>query len=412
MDKKRIVITGVGVVAPNGIGKEAFWQALKEGKSGIKAITLFDTSPFLTKQAGECSDFSPEEHLGSKGLRNLDRATKLVLSATKLALEDSGYILTDQNRDDTGVVTATTLSVINNISEFTKEAQDAGPQFVNPAAFPGTTINSPSSQISIRFGIKAFNSTVSTGYTASLDALKYAADFISLNRAKAVLVAGVEALFFQSFLGFNKLEFLAGIKGEEISCPFDKRRNGIILAEGSGAILLEDAAAAQKRNARIYGELNAVKTFFDPFRTGKYNPKADGLKRAMQAVLKDAGIEPSSVDYILAAANSVVNQDAFETRVIKETFGNRALKIPVSAIKSMIGESISAAGILQIIAGIGAMEHQILWPTINYKEKDPKCDLDCVPHKSRKGTVNTVLINDFGPGGNNASALFSRWHNE
>ena len=412
MDEKRIVITGVGVVAPNGIGKEAYWTALKHGKSGVKAITLFDTNQFQAKQAGECSDFNAEDFLGQKGLRNVDRATKLVLSATKLALEDAGYTVTDKNRDDTGVVTATTLSVIYNISEFSKEAQDAGPQFVNPAAFPGTTINSPSSQVSIRFGIKAFNTTVSTGYTASLDALKYAADFIRLGRAQAVLVAGVEALFFQSFMGFSKLEFLAGIKGEELCCPFDLRRNGIILGEGAGVVLIEDATSAQKRNARIYAELNAVKTFFDPFRTGKYNPKADGLKRAMEEVIKHSRLEPSKLDYILAAANSVPNQDAFETKVIKETFGKHANNIPVSAVKSMIGESVSAAGILQIAAGIGAMENGTLWPTINYKEPDPECDLEYVPNKARKSKINTVLVNNFGPGGNNASALLTRWKND
>jgi len=261
MSKKRIVITGVGVVAPNGIGKDVFWEALEKGKSGIKPITLFDTTCFKAKQAAECSDFNAGDLLGAKGLRNLDRATKLVLSAVKLCLEDADYLITDTNTHYTGVVTATTLSVINNISEFSKEAQDSGPQFVNPAAFPGTTINSPSSHISIRFGIKGFNSTVSTGYTASLDALKYAVDMIDTDRATAVLLAGVEAIFPQSYIGFSKLEFLAGIKGEEICCPFDRRRNGIVLGEGAGVIMIEEVEAARKRNARIYAEINSVHSF-------------------------------------------------------------------------------------------------------------------------------------------------------
>jgi len=404
-----VVITGVGVIAPNGTGKEKYWEALKEGRSGIKPVTIFETAFFKAKQAGECSGFNAEDFLGSKGLRNLDRSTKLVCSAAKLALDDAKLNITEENTNDIGVVTGTTLSVIWNISEFSKEAQDEGPHFVNPAMFPGTTINSPSSQISIKFNIKGFNTTVSTGYSAGLDALKYAVDFIKLGRAKAVLVAGVEALFFQSFVGFHKLEFLAGIKGEEISCPFDKRRNGIILGEGAGVLVIEDEDYARKRNASIYARLKAVESIFDPFRSGKYNPKATGLKKSITEALRNSGVDKNEIDYICAAANSVQNQDLFETRVIKEVFESRAKNIPVSSIKSMIGEAVSAAGILQAAASIGAMENSFIPPTINYKENDPECDLDYVANKAREKKVNNVLINNFGPGGNNAAAVLSKY---
>lgn len=411
MDRKRAVITGIGVIAPNGIGKEAFWQSLAEGRSGIKPITLFDTVLFKTKTAGECSDFNAQEFLGTKGLRNLDRSTKLVLSAAKLAIEDAKLTITAENTDDIGVVTATTLSVILNISVFSKEAQDEGPQLVNPAMFPSTTINSPSSQVSIKFNIKGFNTTVSTGFSASLDSLKYAVDFLKLGRAKTVLVAGVESIFFQTFAGFNKLEFLAGIKGEEICCPFDRRRNGIILGEGSGVLVLEDEDNALKRNARIYAEVSAVENYFDPVHSssGRYSHSSEGLKRSIIQALIDADLKTKDIDYICAAANSVQNQDRLETAAIKEVFGPVAEDIPVSSIKSMIGETVSAAGVLQIAAALGAMENNFVPPTINYKEPDPACGLDYVPNKKREKTVKNVLINNFGPGGNNASAIIKKY---
>lgn len=244
--KPKIVITGVGVLAPNGIGKEQFWNSLREGRSGVKPITVFDPALFKTKLAGEISDFNTETILGEKNIKALDRSTKFLCSATKLALDDAHLEITKDNANKIGIVTATTISVVWNIGEFSKEIVRDGPEYVNPAIFPGTTINAPSSQASILFGIKGFNTTVSTGFTAGLDALRYAVDFLRAGRAEVILVAGVESLTFQGFAGFYKMDFLAGIKGEEISCPFDKRRNGIILGEGSGAVVLEEEEHAKK----------------------------------------------------------------------------------------------------------------------------------------------------------------------
>lgn len=408
MNQKRIVITGIGVLAPNGIGKEAFWSSLKEGRSGIKPITVFDPSLFKTKLAGEISDFNAEEFLGPKDLQNIDRGTKLVCSAAKLALEDAGLRITDENTEDIGVATGTTLALWN-IAEFGREIVQDGPQFATAAIFIGTTINTASSQISIRHKIKGFNTTISTGYTASLDALKYAANFIKLNRAKAVLVAGVEGLTFVGFAGFYKIGFLAGLKGAEISCPFDKRRNGIILGEAAVVLLLEDEDYARKRNARIYAELATVENAFDAFRAAKYEPRAKGLKETMVKALKNANMHENDINYISSAANSVVQQDILETIAIKEVFSEYAKSTPVSAIKSMTGESVSAGGILQIAASIGSLEQNFIPPTINYKERDDDCDLDYVPNESRQQKVNNILINNFGPGGNNATAIIKRY---
>ncbi|MCX7926536.1 MAG: beta-ketoacyl-[acyl-carrier-protein] synthase family protein [Candidatus Omnitrophica bacterium] len=405
MERKRVVITGIGVIAPNAIGKDNFWEALRNGRSGIKPITVFDTSLFKTHLAGECTDFKPEELLGETKLRNLDRATKMVLSAAKLCIDDACFKIDEENTDKTGVVTATTLSVIFNISEFTKEAQEAGPQLVNPAMFPSTTINAPSSQISIKYKIKGFNTTVSTGFSAGLDALKYASDMLILNRAEAVLVCAVEALFFQSYVGFYKLEFLAGIKGEELSCPFDKRRNGIILGEAAAAILLETEGHAIKRKARIYGELKSVETFFDPFRSGRYGPQAEGLKRCIISALKNAHLKPDQIDYVDASANSVIIQDLLESKIIKEIFSETAQSLPVSSIKSMVGETVSASGVLQVAASLGCLNENFVYPTINYQVPDPECDLDYVTGQARSKGIRNILINCFGPGGNNASCI-------
>jgi len=408
---KRIVITGVGVLAPNGIGKQAFWQALKEGKSGIKPITIFNPGFFKSKQAGEISDFNAEEFLGSKGLQNIDRATKLVCSAAKLALEDSELQITERNTDNIGVVTGTTL-VLWNIAELSREMVEDGPQFVTAGIFPGTTMNSASSQISIRHKIKGFNTTISTGYTASLDALKYAANFIKLNRAKVALVAGVEGLTFAGFTGFYKIGFLAGINGQELSCPFDKRRNGIVLSEAAVVLVIEDEEYAKARGAKVYAELAAVENCFDAFRSAKYEPRASGLKRSMQKALEVANMHQEDIDYISSSANSVIQQDALETMAIKDVFNIYADKIPVTAIKSMVGESVSAGGLLQVTASLGSLEENFIPPTLNYQEKDACCDLDYVPNNSRQQKLNNVLITNFGPGGNNATVIIRKYGGE
>jgi 3-oxoacyl-[acyl-carrier-protein] synthase II len=409
LNKRRIVITGLGVLAPNGIGKEAFWQGLKEGKSGIKPIKRFDTSEFKCKLGGEIKDFKPTYFLGYKGLRDLDRTARLLCSAAKLAIDDAKLTINDKNTDDFGVCTGTTLSSLWNFSEFDKEAIQEGPLFTNVALFPGTVINAASSQVSIRFNIQGFNTTISTGYSSSIDALEYAMDFIRLGRVKAVMVGGVESLSLASFIGFYRLGFLAGMKNEEISCPFDKTRNGIILSEGAAVIVIEDEEFARNRNAHMYAEVKSIGNCFDAFKMGKYNPGAYGLEESMKKAIEHSEIGISDIDYISASANSVPDQDRLETKAIKDVFKRSAYNIPVSSIKSMIGEPFSAGGLLQIAGSIGSMVHGFVPPTINYKQRDSECDLDYVANKSRKARINNILINNYGPGGNNASLVMSRY---
>jgi 3-oxoacyl-[acyl-carrier-protein] synthase II len=410
MNKTRVVITGLGVIAPNGIGKEDFWSALKEGRSGIKPIKRFDTSKFKCKSAGEIDDFKPAQFLGQKGLRDIARSSRLLCSAAKLAIDDAGLKINDDNTDEIGVCTGTTLSSLWNFAEFDKESIQDGPLFTNVALFPGTVMNAASSQVSIRFNIQGFNTTISTGYSSSIDALKYAMDFIMQGRIKAVLVGGVESLSLVNYTGFYRLGFFAGIRGEEVSCPFDKRRNGIILGEGSAVMLIEDEEYALERKARIYAEVNGIGNCFDAYKMGKYEPEAKGLKESIKKAISYSGLNVSDIDYISASANSVPEQDRLETKAIKDVFGNNSYNMPVSSIKSMIGETFSAGGILQIAAAVGSMYNNFIPPTINYKIKDADCDLDYVANKSRIARINNVLINSFGPGGTNASFITSRYH--
>lgn len=407
---KRVVITGVGVATSNGMGKDEYWMNLKKGISGIKEVSLFATDSLKTHTAGEIKEFNAATHLGEKGLRLLDRTTKIVNVASKFAIEDAKLKIDESNTDKVGVVLGTTLGSVYSISEFDKTALRDGPRFINPALFPNTVINSPASQISIRFAIKGFNTTIATGFTASLDALRYAYDFIQLDRANAVVVGGVEELCIQTYLGFYKLKFLAATKNSalELSCPFDRRRNGIVFGEGASMVVIEDLESARNRGAEIYAEILSFGSYFDPFRINKYNRLGPGIRAAMRFALENAQLKPRNIDYICANANSTKEADLIEAEAIKDVFNSQAKKVPVSSIKSMVGESFSASGALSLAACVGAMKNSFIPPTINYEEPDSECDLDIVPNKARKKDLNRVLINTFGPSGTNTCAVIGK----
>ncbi len=403
MNQKRIVITGLGVISPNGIGKDAFFKAIFAGASGIKPISLFDTSIFKVRTAGEVRDFAPEEFLGPKGLRTLDRCIKLVLSAAKLALDDARIEVTEENSLRIGVAIGTALASVKSVCDFDRDALVDGVRYVNPALFPNTVINSAASQVSIRFNIKGFNSTISTGFSCGLDSVNYAVDLLKLGRCETVLTGAVEELSAQTFFGFYKAGCLAGCNGSglELSCPFDKRRNGIILGEGSCVLAVEDLESALQRKAHIYAQILGSGTCFDK--------DLKGVARTMRLALEDAHIPESDIDYICCAANSTVDIDLAETEAIKEVFGSRADKIPVSSIKSMIGESYAASGAFQLAAAVAAIDKQMIPPTINYQEKDPRCDLNHVANLAKASSVKKVLINAFGIDGYSSSMVISAY---
>lgn len=408
--QKRVVITGAGILASNGKGKEEYWQALEQGEVGYKPVTLFDASEFLVNQAGEISDFDAKKYMGQKGLRCLDRSTKLLVSAAKFAIEDSHFTITEENTDEVGVSVGTTLGSIKSISDFDEVTLREGPRYTNPALFPNTVINSPASQVSIWHNIKGFNTTISTGFTSSLDAMNYAYDFIQYGRAKIVYTGGVEEMCRLTFFGFHVLKFLSGSREGTsfINCPFDKRRNGITFGEGACLVAMEDYEHAKAREANILAEVLGFGTSFDPYRIDRYNPRGLGLKESIRFALEDADLEPKEIDYICANANSTVAADKIETNAIKEVFGKYAYQIPVSAVKSMTGECFSVSGAFAVVASLGAMEKGFIPPTVNYQEKDFHCDLDYVPNKSRKAKLKNILIITFGPNGCNTCMVIGR----
>ena len=406
---KKIVITGVGVLSPIAIGREAFWEGLFQGKTGFRPVTLFDTSPFRVNIAGEITDFDALSFLGKKGLRDLDRSTRLICSAAKLAIDDSGVEITEDSTHSMGVSIGTTFGSLHSISQFDRSGLIDGPRFVNPSHFPNTVINSPASQVSIKFKIKGFNTTISTGFCASLDAVSYAADFIRLNRADVVLAGGVEELCEETFMGFHNLGCLSGIDGSEpICCPFDARRNGTILSEGAAILVLEDEEHAFNRDAVILARVLGYGNAFDPMAEDNFHHAGRGLKNAVMLALQEAALNPGDIDYVCACANSSKGLDQMETNVIKEVFGPRALTIPVSSIKSMVGESFSASGALSLAAAVGALRNGFIPPTVNYLERDIKCDLDYVPGTARQKQVQNVLVTSADPYGQNTAIVLGR----
>lgn len=408
--KKRVVITGLGVISPIGIGKDQYWQSLSEGKTGFKPITLFDTSDLKVKIGGEIAGFNPVDILGKKGLIDLDRSTTLLSSATKFALEDSQIDLSNINSPVTGISIGTTFGSLNSLSQFDRQSLEEGPNFVNASRFPNTVVNSPASRVAIRYGVKGPNATISTGFCASIDALDYAIHCINANRADRVIVGAVEEMCFQTFFGFYRLGYLSGLNNdkEPLSCPFDKRRDGIIFSEGSAVFILEDLKKAEERKANIYAEVLGVGSNFDPFRLDKFNPKGTGIVEAIKLALTNASLKSDDIDCVFANANSTQDADAVETKAIKEVFGDKALKIPITAIKSMIGESFSSSGAMAVAAALGSISKDFIPPTVNLEEKDPMCDLDYVPNKARKQNLGKVMINSFGPNGANSVLIIGK----
>jgi len=403
------VISSLGVVSPNGIGKEAFWKSLSEGSSAISKIESFSTDKFSVNHAGEIKNFDPKAFLGPKGLRNLDRSSLFLMTAAKFALDDAKLTITDANTDDIGVATGTTYPHLWSMIEFDREVLKEGLDFSNPALFPSTVLNAASSQVSIRFNIQGFNTSLSSGYTSGLEALKYSLMALEAGKAKTVFCGAVESLALSLFFGFYKLGYMAGISGEMVSCPFDKRRNGPLLAEAAAVFSVEHPDTARMRQAEVLAKIRSVACYFDGFKIAKIHPGGEGLEKAITKALDEAGVATSDIDYISSCANSSLEVDRTEAKVLQNIFGANLSKIPVSSIKSMIGETLSASSALQIASCIGAMKNGLIPPTINCIEKDPECNVDCVPNKAQKKDVKLALVVSFGPGGYNSACVLEKY---
>lgn len=400
MPEKRVVITGLGIISPIGSGREEFCRKLLDGACGIRPASVFDMSIYKVRAAGEIRDFAPENILGPKGLRTLDRSTKLVTCAAKLALEDAGFEVTEDNSRDIGIAVGSTMGSIKSISDFDKDALLDGPRYVNPALFPNTVINSPASQVSIRFAVRGFNATISNGYSSSLDALNYAADFLRLGRIKAVLAGGVEELCEQILAGFYHAGCLAAAGGDSagLSCPFDNRRSGIVLGEGSAMLMIEESEGAKNRGAKILGEIKGYATAFG----------RDAPGQVMRQAIERSGLGFQDIDCIFASANSSVEGDRREAQAIKDVFAKDAQNMYISAVKSIVGEQYSCSGATAASAALCAIEKQVIPPTLDYQEKDPLCEVRVVA-RSQQAKVRNTLINAFGKAGSCSSMVISEF---
>ncbi|MFH1479019.1 MAG: beta-ketoacyl-ACP synthase II [Candidatus Omnitrophota bacterium] len=409
--KRRVVITGLGIIAPNGVGKRAFWDALKKGASGIRNITRFDASPFPTKFAGE-ADFDTSQFISHKNLKRMDRTSHLAVSAAKMAVEDARLNIKEEDPERIGVVIGTAMAGHGMILKEHDNFINKGPMkistFTAIASFP----DAPSSQISIELGVNGPSFSIATACSSASDAMGYAFNAIRNNELDIIVMGGADSPIFSPILGaFCMLRALSTRNDEpaKASRPFDKTRDGFVLGEGAGILILENLDHALKRDATIYGEILGFGMTCDAYHMTKPEPSGKQAIRALRNALKDAGVRPEEVDYINAHGTSTPLNDKNETYVIKEVFGEYAYKMPISSMKSMIGHLIGAAGSVELIGALVALNESVIPPTINYEHPDPDCDLDYVPNKAYNREVNVILKNSFGFGGKNSALVVKKF---
>ncbi|HAA90200.1 MAG: 3-oxoacyl-[acyl-carrier-protein] synthase 2 [Thermoanaerobacterales bacterium 50_218] len=410
--REKVVITGLGVVSPIGIGKESFWSSLLEGRSGIRTVTRFDSTGFASRIAGEVADFRPEEFMEKKEVRRMDRFAQFGVAATKMAVADAGLDLRAIDLDRVGVVIGSGIGGIETLEQQVRVLLEKGPSRISPFFVPMMISNMAAGQIAISLGPKGPNFTIVTACASGTNAVGEAFRMIQRGEADVVITGGTEAPITPiAFAGFSAMKAVSTRNEEpaKASRPFDKERDGLVIGEGAGVLILESLHHALKRNARIYCEVAGYGTTADGYHITAPDPEGRGAAQAMELALKDAGISPEDVDYINAHGTSTVLNDKVETIAIKKVFGERAYKIPVSSIKSMIGHCMGAAGALELVATALSVKFDQVPPTINYEVPDPECDLDYVPNEAREWTVEVAISNSFGFGGHNAVVVLRKF---
>jgi 3-oxoacyl-[acyl-carrier-protein] synthase II len=405
-------VTGIGLVSSVGIGTDATWKALLAGTSGIGPITRFEARAFPTRFAAEVKGFDPLRFIDRKDVKKMDIFIQFALAASQFAMDDSALKVTAANAPRIGVFIASGIGGFTTIEREHKAYLEGGPRRISPFFIPSAIINLASGQVSIRFGAKGPNSATCTACTASAHAIGDAYEIIRRDAADAMIAGGSEAAVCAMGVGgFGAMRALSTRNDapEKASRPFDKDRDGFVLGEGSGVVILEELEHAKRRGAPIYCELVGYGMSGDAYHMTGQPETGDGAVRAMQSALDSAGVSPDVVDYINAHGTSTPINDPNETLAIKRCFGEHACRLAVSSTKSMTGHLLGAAGGLE--AGITslAIKHQRLPPTINLDEPDPRCDLDYVPHTARPAEVRYALSNSFGFGGTNGVLLFKRY---
>jgi 3-oxoacyl-[acyl-carrier-protein] synthase II len=400
------------VVIPTGIGVETAWKNVCEGKSGIGPLTRFDTNGFDTKIAAEVKNFNPELYIDKKEIKKMDLFIQYSIAATKEALEDARLAITAENSEKIGVIVGTGLGGLPTLEKYHKILLEKGPGRISPFFIPMLIANLASGHIAIQFGPKGPNTCVVTACATGAHCIGDAFRAIVYGDAEAMIAGGTEANITPLTIGgFNAMKALSTRNDEpEKACrPFEKNRDGFVVAEGAGILILEELQFALKRKAKIYGELIGYGYTGDAYHITAPSPDGDGAARCMRMAIKDAGLKPEDVDYINAHGTSTPLNDLTETVAIKRVFGDYAKKVPISATKSMTGHLLGAAGSTEAIFTILSIRDGILPPTINYEEADPQCDLDYVPNVARQKPVKIAMSNAFGFGGTNATLVFKKF---
>lgn len=411
-EKKRVVVTGLGLVSPLGIGVEASWNAAVAGKVGIGPITQFDASTYPVQIAGEVKDFDAAQYIDAKEIKKMDRFIHLAMAASMMAMEDSGLKITPENAERVGVVIGSGIGGLNSIEHYHTVLLEKGHRRVSPFFIPMVCINLASGNVSIHFGAKGPNSSVVSACATGSHAIGEAAEIIQRGDADVMIAGGSESVICPlAVAGFAAMKALStrNDEPEKSSRPFDSGRDGFVMGEGTGILILESLETALVRNAKIYAEISGYGMSGDAYHISSPAPEGEGAARCMKAALKDAGIEPEKINYINAHGTSTKYGDELETMAIKKVFGEHAYKLCVSSTKSMTGHLLGAAGGVEAIFSILSIVNGIALPTVNLDNPDPECDLDYVPHTARHLNIDYAMSNSFGFGGTNACLIFKKY---
>ncbi len=411
-NETRVVVTGMGALSPVGSDVTTTFENLKAGHSGIARITLFDPSPLATQFAGEVKGFDPKAHFEHKEARRLERFVQFATVAAREAIADAHLEINEHNSENIAVIVGSGVGGALAISDQIKILETRGPRRVSPFFIPMILVDTAAGQIAIEFGIKGPNMAVVSACATGGNAIGEAAEMVKRGDVEMAICGGAEACLHPVvFAGFNVMGVLSTRNDEpDKACrPFDVNRDGFAMGEGAGILVLENAEHARARGARIYGEVVGYGTSADANHFAAPDAEGEGIGRAMQWALRRAKMKPQDVSYINAHGTGTRLNDAIETNAIKQVFGENAYNVPVSSTKSMIGHALGAAGALEAIACLKAIDEHVLPPTINYCNPDPACDLDYVPNTARKTDVRVAMSNSIGLGGHNSSVIFARY---
>lgn len=410
MDKRRVVVTGIGAVTPIGNDAETSWENAKKGVNGVAKMTRLNPDDFPVKIAAELKDFDVEKYLEKKEARNMDRFTHYAIASAEMAVQDSGLVIDDSNANRVGVWIGSGIGGMETFETQYEIFLNRGHRRVSPFFVPMMIPDMGSGQVSIRFGAKGINSTTVTACATATNSIGDAFKVIERGDADAMITGGAEApITKMSLAGFTANKALSLNPDPETACrPFDKDRDGFIIGEGAGIVILEEYEHAKARGAKIYAEIVGYGATGDAYHITAPAPNGEGAARAMKMAIDDAGLTPDKVDYINAHGTSTPYNDEYETQAIKTVFGDHAKKLAISSTKSMTGHTLGASGGIEAIFALLTIRDNIIAPTIHLKNQDEVCDLDYVPNEAREANVNVVISNSFGFGGHNATLVFKR----